>query len=122
MIEGDDIAWRPFAAYAEPFDLRFPQLLDVADARLDDDEPQFSDEVWADWNQKLVDDFKERAESLKHKIKGAMIYPVVVGEGRRLGRSGYPVKAGLTLRQPLTTTLPERRSWKRVVKTRERRS
>jgi len=45
-----------------------PFILDFADAWLDDEEPKFSDEVWADWNRKLDDDFGELAGEVRHML------------------------------------------------------
>jgi hypothetical protein len=44
-----------------------PFVLDFADARLDD-EPEFSDEVWADWNRKLDEDFEQGADEVRRML------------------------------------------------------
>ena len=44
-----------------------PFILDFADAWVDK-EPEFSDEVWADWNQKLEDDFGERVHDVRRML------------------------------------------------------
>lgn len=45
-----------------------PFALDFADAYLDDEAPQFSGEVWADWDRKLDEDFGSRAAEVRRML------------------------------------------------------
>jgi hypothetical protein len=45
-----------------------PFILDFADAWLDDEVPEFPEEVWVDWNRKLDDDFGERAGEVRRML------------------------------------------------------
>lgn len=44
-----------------------PFILDFADAWLNET-PDFSDEVWADWHQKLEDDFGDQANDVRRTL------------------------------------------------------
>ena len=59
------IAWNDELLTIEMTMVEPPFILDFADARLDEDELEFSDEVWADWNRKLDEDFEERADEVR---------------------------------------------------------
>lgn len=55
-----------------------PFILDFADAWLDDEEPEFSDEVWADWNRKLDEDFGELAAEVRRMLAVLQSHGVVL--------------------------------------------
>lgn len=59
------VAWDDELLTIEMTMVGAPFILDFADARLDDDELEFPDEVWADWNRKLDEDFEERAAEVR---------------------------------------------------------
>ncbi len=44
-----------------------PYILDFADARLDEG-PEYSEEVWVDWNRKLDDDFGDNADVVRRLL------------------------------------------------------
>lgn len=45
-----------------------PFVLDFGDARLVDDEEEWSEEFWADWNRKIDDDFAEQAAEVRRVL------------------------------------------------------
>lgn len=55
-----------------------PFILDFADARLEDDELEFSDEVWADCNRKLDEDFDDRADEVRRVLAALRNYGVIL--------------------------------------------
>lgn len=54
-----------------------PSVFDFADAWLDE-APEFSDEVWADWNQKLAEDFEERADEVRRVLAALRSHGVIL--------------------------------------------
>jgi hypothetical protein len=54
-----------------------PFILDFADAWLDE-LPEFSDEVWSDWNRKLDDDFGERATEVRRMLAVLRCHGVIL--------------------------------------------
>lgn len=54
----DDLLTIEMTIVAPPF------ILDFADAWLDE-APEFSEEIWADWNRKLDDDFEGQADEVR---------------------------------------------------------
>jgi len=59
------VAWDDGLMAIEMTMVGAPCILDFADAWLDDDVPEFPDEVWADWHRKLDEDFEGRAAEVR---------------------------------------------------------
>jgi len=56
-----------------------PFILDFADAWLDE-APEFSEEIWADWNQKLAEDFEERADEVRRMLALLRSHGVILAD------------------------------------------
>lgn len=71
------IAWNDDLLTIEMTVVSPPCILDFAEATLDE-APEFSDEVWVDWNQKLDDDFGERALEVRRALAILRSYGVIL--------------------------------------------
>lgn len=54
-----------------------PFILDFADAWLDE-APEFSEEVWADWNRKVEEDFEQRAGEVRRLLEVLRLHGVIL--------------------------------------------